>query len=83
MKMGHSRLCSFDGRLIYGTKEARVGIETLKEAKHYLNNERITVDKVILWPQTARAKRMAQGFDYILLTKNGIKRQNVQEGILA
>lgn len=87
--MGHSRLCSFDGRLISGTKEYQVGLESIKQAKAFLSEKQVeingfTVDKVIMWPQTARAKRMVAGKDFLLIERIGndsvnIRRMNVEE----
>ena len=82
--MGHSRLCEFDGRLMIGTKEAQVGIKNIKEARSWFSKNCKTingfaVDKVILWPQTARAKQTAQGYDFIEVTKETINRKNVEE----
>lgn len=80
--MGHSRLCEFDGRLMIGTKEARVGIKNLKEARNWFSDScksvnGFSVDTVILWPQTARAKRFAQGYDYVKVTRESVTRHNV------
>ena len=87
--MGHSRICAFDGRLIYGTKEARVGLESIKQAKAYLSDKQVEVngfrvDKVVMWPQTARAKRMTAGKDFLLVESIGgdsvsVRRMNVDE----
>lgn len=87
--MGHSRLCSFDGRLMSGTKEYRVGLESIRQAKSFLSEKQVevngfTVDKVIMWPQTARAKRMVAGKDFLLIERIGnnsvnVRRMNVDE----
>ena len=87
--MGHSKICSFDGRLIYGTKEARVGLESIKQAKAFLSEKQVAVngfkvDKVVMWPQTARAKRMVAGKDFLLVESTGpdsvsVRRMNVDE----
>lgn len=84
--MGHSRLYAFDARLISGTKEYQVGCDSLKQAKNFLSEKMVEVngfkvDKVILWPQTSRARQMTgYGKDLILVDRNGVERYAVDEG---
>jgi hypothetical protein len=87
--MGHSRLCSFDCRLISGTKEYQVGIESIRQAKSFLSQKNVevngfVVDKVVMWPQSARAKRMVAGKDFLLIEPIGhgsvsVRRMNVED----
>ena len=82
--MGHSRLYGFDGRLMSGTTEYRVGVDSLKQAHGFLSeNQEVVngfkVDRVILWPQTASAKRMTAPADYIEVSRDGVKRKDVTE----
>ena len=82
--MGHSIVCEFDGRLIIGTKEARVGVKNVKEGKTWFLDscktvKGFTVDKVILWPQTKRARNFTAPYDYIELTRENVTRKYVTE----
>lgn len=81
--MGHSRTYEYWGGLYLDgdDKEHVVGVNSLKQAKQWVdspNNAAVygqkDVVKVVLWPQTARARRFLAGRgDFIEVTKEGTR----------
>lgn len=83
--MGHSRICNYYGELRCGTKGYTVGLQSIKEAKRWIESDNAVngdmgkIDSVYMIPQTSLAKRIVNGFYCLRVTKNGIEYLNVTD----
>jgi len=85
--MGHSKLCNYYGELRSGTKGYTIGIDSIKQAKGWLESDNTVnpnmnkIDAVYLIPQTSRAKQIARGFYCLKVTSAGIQYLNITDSI--
>jgi len=78
--MGRTRLCEYQGGLYFegDEREHIVGVDSLKQARQWVdgtNNAAVygqrQIVKVILWPQTARARRFCAGIGDFIVVERG------------
>jgi len=84
--MGRTKLCEYDAYITDAEGvEHRTGCENVKEAKAWIRTKGSVDDrigfvyvKVVLWPQTAKARKFCQGrADFIVVTKDGVEFHRV------
>jgi hypothetical protein len=83
--MGKSKLCNWYGELRMGSKACVVGLESIKQARSWLNSDNSVnpgmgiIDTVFMIPQTSRAKIQTKGFYCLKVTKLGIEYLNITD----